>query len=195
MKIITPLFLSIALLGSQLSVSPMNAQVSVARKSSPYNDLIVNAGRFKTFRDLQIASESKAVSYIQQAFKSNASQVFLQVLGDRNGLISPILTISVSNSQWRSQPKIQTWAKYYPVSVFLLGYSIRPTPDVVATPVAIPVSPTTKPESKPATIPPKIINITAPLNPPPLTSPNTAPTNATSSGLPEVQNPPGFRDD
>ncbi len=174
MKIISPLFLSIALLGSLLSVSPMGAQLSVARKSSPYKDLTVDSSTFKTFRDLQIAAESKAASYIKQAFSSNVSQIFLRVLGDRNGSISPILTISVSNAQWRSQPKIQTWAKYYPISNVLLGF-VAPAPPAIAPPTAKATTPAT-PASP--TNPVKIESSTVP-----------------RVSLPEVQNLPGFRDD
>lgn len=181
MKIIKPLFLSIALLGNLLSVSSINAQPFVAKR---YTDLIINAGEFKTFRALEIAAESKASKYIKQAFNTNASQVMLQVLGDRNGLISPIFTISVSNAQWRSRSNIQAWAKYYPVSTFLLGYSIRTTPLI---PLATPAN-TTNPPAKPVTSPPQ--NITAPPN-----SPEIAPSDIPRAAQTEVQNFQGFRDD
>jgi len=165
-----PRFICLTLLSTTLlgmSVSPLSAQTSSPK--SPYTDITVTATGTKTYRDLQIEADAEAAKYIKQAFGRNVSQAFVRVLGDRNGLISPMLTISVSNAQWRSQPKIQAWAKYYPNSNVLLGF-VAPSPTTI-TPSTAPTA-TTK-STSPANIAPPAIP-------------------ASTSESPDL---PGFRDD
>lgn len=50
----------------------------------------------------------------------NLSEVQVMVLGDRNGQIAPILTTTVSRTQWQETPSVSVWTKYYNASYALL---------------------------------------------------------------------------
>lgn len=49
----------------------------------------------------------------QFAQDSTATSVQVSVLGDRNGEIIPILTVTVSRLQWQQNPQVNAWARYH----------------------------------------------------------------------------------
>jgi hypothetical protein len=169
-----PRFICLTLLSFSLVGMPVSSLCAQTRSKSPYTDITVKATGSKTFKDLQIEADTEATKYVRQAFTRNIAQVFVRVLGDRNGLISPMLTISVSNAQWRSQPKIQTWAKYYPISNILLGF-VSPSQPTISTPATTTATTSVSPNN-----PTSPASVAPPSNP---------------ISLPQVQDLPGFRDD
>jgi hypothetical protein len=77
------------------------------------------------FPDLTVQAESLASQAIDQAFKGKAdlSSVQVVLLGDRNGDIIPILTATVSRTQWQANPQVSAWSKYYSASYAFLQRS------------------------------------------------------------------------
>jgi hypothetical protein len=71
------------------------------------------------------AAEKKATSLVDQEFKRDPKVTDLLVSGiaERDGLEAPLLTSRVSRSNWRTEPDIQRWSRYYSVSAFLLGFN------------------------------------------------------------------------
>lgn len=65
--------------------------------------------------DMRLDAESMAADAINSQFAQDpdATSVQVSVLGDRNGEIIPILTITVSRLQWQQSPQISSWARYH----------------------------------------------------------------------------------
>lgn len=73
-------------------------------------------------RNLVRQAESLLAEAINRQFSQNASLSTLQVevMGDRNGEIIPVLTVTVSRAQWQANPQVSAWSRYYNASYALL---------------------------------------------------------------------------
>ncbi len=65
--------------------------------------------------DVLAEAESLAGSAISSQFAQNPAlpEINVTVLGNRNGEVIPILTITVSREQWQSNPQVNVWTRYY----------------------------------------------------------------------------------
>lgn len=67
-------------------------------------------------------AEAMATQRIDREFRQNSTLNTLEVtvLGERNGEIIPIFSVSVSRDQWQTTPLVSSWAEYYSASYALL---------------------------------------------------------------------------
>lgn len=72
--------------------------------------------------DLVTQAESLAEAEIDRQFNqsTSVSEIQVVVLGDRNGEMVPILTTTVSRTQWQENPQVAAWTQYYSNSYALL---------------------------------------------------------------------------
>jgi hypothetical protein len=72
--------------------------------------------------DLTAQAELLVGKAINDRFGQNSDLFTIQVVvaGDRNGEIIPILTTTVSRTQWQENPQVHAWTKYYSASQALL---------------------------------------------------------------------------
>ena len=72
--------------------------------------------------DLVAQAETLAEAEISRQFSRNGgvSEIQVVVLGDRNGETVPILTATVSRTQWQENPQVDAWTQYYSNSYALL---------------------------------------------------------------------------
>ncbi|MGF1521916.1 MAG: hypothetical protein ACFBSF_06285 [Leptolyngbyaceae cyanobacterium] len=75
-----------------------------------------------THGDLVSQAEGLAEAAISRQFGQNSEllKVEVVVLGDRNGEMVPILTVTVSRTQWQENPQVDAWTEYYSNSYALL---------------------------------------------------------------------------
>ncbi|MBW4489381.1 MAG: hypothetical protein KME12_16455 [Trichocoleus desertorum ATA4-8-CV12] len=74
------------------------------------------------YSDLTTRAESLVSNAINDQFGQNPGLSTIQVVvtGDRHGEIIPILTTTVSRTQWQENPQVNAWTKYYSASQALL---------------------------------------------------------------------------
>lgn len=74
------------------------------------------------YTDLTAQAELLVGNAINDQFGQNPvlSSVQVVVTGDRHGEIIPILTTTVSRTQWQENPQVNAWTKYYSASYALL---------------------------------------------------------------------------
>jgi hypothetical protein len=94
-------------------------------------NVTLSAQGYPTFESLMRQAEQKAQDAIEQAFAQDPGLAELQVtvLGERNGQISTLLTVSMSQSDWRRSPDVRQWVQYFRPSNVLLGYAAPPPPN------------------------------------------------------------------
>lgn len=94
-----------------------------------------------SLRDLLDRAEARTASVVRDTFSRDItlSDISLIVLGERDGLVTPLLSLNVRRDRWRTDPRVSTWAQYYPNASSLLGVeAIAPdspdsTPDTTPT--------------------------------------------------------------
>lgn len=76
-------------------------------------------------RDFTSQVEQLAAAAITQQFNQNPNAASVQVvmLGDRNGEIIPILTATITRTQWQTAPRVNVWSQYYRAAYALLQRS------------------------------------------------------------------------
>ncbi len=81
-------------------------------------------------------AESMAEQEINQYFNSDPglAEIEVVVLGNRNGDVIPILTATVSRTQWQENPQVSAWSKYYTAYTLLRRHDRQPPTQVAATP-------------------------------------------------------------
>jgi len=98
--------------------------------------LLLSAEGMPSFARLMQQAESQAGKLIQQKFNQQPriTEIAVMVVGDRNGQQVPLLYTKVSRVDWRSQPAIGRWTRYFYNSALLLGFS--PSSNVAASSVS-----------------------------------------------------------
>lgn len=86
--------------------------------------------------------------------KNSPPELKVTVIGENNGLVAPLLSITASRQTWLRQPQASRWATYYPDSQGLLGFRSPAQPAPTAPPqpasTSSPTSPTVEqPSSNP----------------------------------------------
>ncbi|MGD1949044.1 MAG: hypothetical protein ACFB14_05295 [Leptolyngbyaceae cyanobacterium] len=86
--------------------------------------------------DLISQAESMVSQEIVRYFDSDPSlaEVEIVVLGSRNGDIVPVLTTTVSRTQWQENPQISAWTKYYSSYALIRRHDSQPPTQVAAAP-------------------------------------------------------------
>lgn len=90
------------------------------------------------YGDLITEAELLVGSVINDQFAQSAdlSTVQVVVMGNRNGEVIPILTTTVSRTQWQKTPQVRAWTEYYINSYALLRrHEVRQVATVAAAPV------------------------------------------------------------
>ncbi len=79
--------------------------------------------------DLISQAESMVTQEINRHFETNPSRAEIEivVLGSRNGDVIPVLTTTVSRTQWRSNPQVSAWTKYYTSYALFQRHDTQPT--------------------------------------------------------------------
>lgn len=97
-----------------------------------------------TFESLQQKAESIAQNSANQSFSDpQISEVKINISGEQQGQIIPVLFLSVTRENWTRQPSVTVWAKQPGGAKTLLGFDrsipkryVQPT--IIATP-SIPI--------------------------------------------------------
>lgn len=73
-------------------------------------------------------AEDLAQGEVQRLFDTDivVSDVSIVVMGENEGLVAPLLSVDVRRDQWRGEPDVTTWARYYPNTRELLGFDAIP---------------------------------------------------------------------
>jgi hypothetical protein len=84
--------------------------------------------------DLISQAESMVSQEINHYFDTNSdlAEIEVVVLGSRNGDIVPILTTTVSRTQWQENSQVNAWTKYYSAHALIRRHDV-PQPTRVAT--------------------------------------------------------------
>lgn len=113
-----------------------------------------------TFDTLMLQAKQMIERTATQVFTENptVTQAYLEVLGDRNGQVVPLLTANLLRSNWQKKTGIQPWLKYFNSAEVLLGYAdshptlgVQTSPTRIAANVAAPAQ-TSTPSSDPVPI-------------------------------------------
>ena len=116
--------LSGAILGVEMAVKPIAAQAYTARV-----DVTLDRLPNESFESLLRRAELVARSAAQRGFDQDilASQVSVIVNGRNRGFEAPVLTLSVSRSQWQARPDARKWATRHRNVRDLLGFeTVKP---------------------------------------------------------------------
>lgn len=81
---------------------------------------------------MQQANETVRDLLNQSFADPTTTQVSLKVLGEREGQIVPLLSVSVSRQDWQTRSDVQQWARYFGGSTTLLGFERSPDRSQVA---------------------------------------------------------------
>jgi hypothetical protein len=132
----TILFRQLRLLGAIAIVATIlgvNCWYSTPARAQPESlSFVLNSEGMPSFTSLMQQAESQTTELIQQEFnrKPRVTEIAVTVVGDRNGQQVPLLYTKVSRVDWRSQPAIRRWTRYFHNSALLLGFS--PSSNVAA---------------------------------------------------------------
>lgn len=88
-------------------------------------NLFLSSQPNQSFQTLLQEAESLAKNSIQQSFQSSPDRIDISVniLGEHYGQQVPLLSVTVSQTNWHRDPKVQSWAKYFNNASQLLGFS------------------------------------------------------------------------
>jgi hypothetical protein len=98
----------------------------VAQAESHQVNLLLNTQPNETFETLMRQAETIARQSVEQHFADPATtEVSVNVSGEREGQISPLLSVKVSRADWQRSSSVQQWAQYFGGSTTLLGFKRR----------------------------------------------------------------------
>lgn len=85
--------------------------------------------------DLVNQAESMVSQEINRYFDTNPdlAEIEVVVLGSRNGDVIPLLTTTVSRTQWQESPQVSAWTEYYSFYALVRRHDTQPT-QVAASP-------------------------------------------------------------
>lgn len=100
-------------------------KVTSAQAETKSLDFTLSSNGNQTFITLMQQAESLASNLIEQGFaeKSSVTEVFVTIIGERNGQQVPLLFSKVSRSDWQTEPKVQRWTRYSAKAAALLGFN------------------------------------------------------------------------
>jgi hypothetical protein len=91
---------------------------------------------YTSYDDLVAQAESLASDVIARQFSQSTdlSVIKVVVLGSRNSDIVPILSTTVSRTQWQEKPQVSAWTQYYPSYALLQRHEALETEVVALSP-------------------------------------------------------------
>lgn len=107
----------------------INCWYSTPARAQPESlNLVLSSEGMPSFASLMQQAELQTSKLIQQEFdrKPRIAEITVTVVGDRNGQQVPLLHTKVSRVDWRSQPVLSYWTRYFSNSALLLGFSSSP---------------------------------------------------------------------
>jgi hypothetical protein len=115
-------------------VEPSIAVPTPAQAEPRQIQLLLNSQGNQNFEALIRQAESVAQNYIQQAFAESleVTEVSVTIVGEHNGATVPLLSSTVSRSNWQAKPTVQAWTRYFGSAEVLLGFTAPQQPDSVA---------------------------------------------------------------
>lgn len=101
------------------------ASAQSAQAQGKQMNYILSSEGVRTFEGLVQQAESVADQSIRRGFAEDASlsSVSVKVMGERDGAIAPVLSVTVTRTDWQNHPTIQAWAHYFRNSTSLLGFN------------------------------------------------------------------------
>jgi hypothetical protein len=114
-------FLYILVTVLAVSILPFKLGPVFAQSGEVVLDLPINT-QFISTTDLISQAESLVRRSINENFLQdpNLSSIQVMVMASRNGEVVPILTTTVSRSEWQQTPQVNAWTTYYGAAIALL---------------------------------------------------------------------------
>jgi hypothetical protein len=111
-----------------------------ARAETGQLNLTLSSQKNQSFQTLVQEAEALAKKSIQQTFESNpeVTDLTVNILGEHYGQLVPLLSVTVTQTNWQKNPKVQPWTKYFSSAAQLLGFvkysqpASAPQPNVVS---------------------------------------------------------------
>lgn len=105
------------LVGLGTSIPAANAEINQL-------NFLLTSYNIQDFESLIQQAESIAKTSIEQEFTNNPNltEISVMILGQRNGQVVPLLSSTVSRSDWQKEPRIYKWSRYFVSSEVLLGF-------------------------------------------------------------------------
>ena len=110
-------------LGTFMTLSitiPMPAQAE-----SKQIQLLLDSQGSPNFNTLLQQAESVARNSVEKTFteNSNITDVSITIVGEHNGAVVPLLSTTVSRTNWLANPSVQAWSQYFSTAEVLLGFN------------------------------------------------------------------------
>lgn len=132
-----------SLISSLGAVMALNMIVPTPVKAEPRQiQLLLSSQGNQNFEALVRQAESVVSNVLGQAFAENprSTEISVMIVGERNGVIVPLLSANVSRSNWQATPIVQAWTRYFSSAEVLLGFAtprrVSPLPATSFDPVA-----------------------------------------------------------
>jgi hypothetical protein len=130
-KIAIPFSLSVVLGMSALGWLTFN--LVIPKTVNAYTsrlDVTLNRLPDESFQSLLRRAETVARAATQRSFDRDLliSEVQVMVLGEHQGIITPVLLLQVTRPNWKNSPDPQQWSIYFSHSESFLGFD-QPSPD------------------------------------------------------------------
>lgn len=103
------------------TVAPLVNPPAAEAYSSRLNLFLVRESG-ESFDTFLRRSEIIARAGVQRSFDSDVlmTEAVVTIIGESQGIAMPVLTVTVSRSDWQRQPDVLAWVEYYPSARALL---------------------------------------------------------------------------
>ncbi len=147
-KILTTLLAKGLILGGLLSFFMPQATVAQV----PQVSVSLSPQPNEAYDQFLRRAESQASQIIQQRLKQNPSlpEVRVVMVGEWQGAIAPLFSLTVSRQKWSTDPSVRRWATYFPDSRLLLGLGSPNSLSPSTTPTAAEPAPPSPAPAPPA---------------------------------------------
>lgn len=126
--------ISTLLIGALALFVPLNiSRLVKAETTQIVVDFSINRDVFSE-REIVLEAELLASQTINQQFSQDPALTAVEVvvMANRNGEVMPLLEATVSRDEWRSQPTISAWTRYYNASFELVQRHNEQTSTLIA---------------------------------------------------------------
>ena len=108
---------------------PLNPPPPLVQAATERLTVTLSRQRGERFREMLTRAETIAQEEIQQAFNADivVSDVSVVVMGENQGLMTPLLSVDVRRDRWRRTPQLSQWVRYYGNAEELLGFNQTPS--------------------------------------------------------------------
>ncbi|MEM1171551.1 MAG: hypothetical protein AAGJ08_21330 [Cyanobacteria bacterium P01_H01_bin.35] len=142
---------STILILASLFITNLSALASTKKTS-----LSIESNNNNSYKSLVEQAENLAQKTINQEFANNPeiTEITITILGERRSQIVPVIRSTVSRAEWKNNPKIDDFTRYFADAKFLLKFedntdtSDKPTPVPSSSP-QVPAPPPPSTDSQP----------------------------------------------